>query len=390
MIDKQAIFIEGIFIMVEKSYIIEKLVQLARLSLSGKTRDVQLFIKRLARDLHGESPEATDRLIAILQELPSQTSPFRNEAVSAVPVDRDSRLQLMRIENPVVLDIDPIWPESIYLTLKQVVNERKHNSDLLKAGLSATRTLLFTGKPGLGKTLAARWVAQKMDLPLLVLDLSAVMSSFLGRTGSNLRGVFDYAKGMPCVLFLDELDAIAKRRDDSTEIGELKRLVTVLLQEIDNWDDTGLLIAATNHEKLLDPAIWRRFDITIEFPIPDITETKAAVELYLNDSLPSNQMLSKILTNILHGKSYSDIEREIKKIRRQAITMETSIDSVIENWLKSNIEHLKLQDKHDLALSLINSGFSQRHVSDLTNVSRDTIRKKISTFSKKTRGIDEQ
>lgn len=390
MIDKQAIFIEGIFIMVENSYIIEKLVQLARLSLSGKTRDVQLFIKRLARDLHGESPEATDRLIAILQELPSQTSPFRNEAVSAVPVDRDSRLQLMRIENPVVLDIDPIWPESIYLTLKQVVNERKHNSDLLKAGLSATRTLLFTGKPGLGKTLAARWVAQKMDLPLLVLDLSAVMSSFLGRTGSNLRGVFDYAKGMPCVLFLDELDAIAKRRDDSTEIGELKRLVTVLLQEIDNWDDTGLLIAATNHEKLLDPAIWRRFDITIEFPIPDITETKAAVELYLNDSLPSNQMLSKILTNILHGKSYSDIEREIKKIRRQAITMETSIDSVIENWLKSNIEHLKLQDKHDLALSLINSGFSQRHVSDLTNVSRDTIRKKISTFSKKTRGIDEQ
>src|SRR5690606_32775240 len=105
--------------------------------------------------------------------------------------------------------------------------------------------------------------------PLLILDLASVMSSYLGRTGTNLRHVLDYAKSLDCVLLLDELDAIAKRRDDRGEIGELKRLVTVLLQQIDDWPPKSLLIAATNHADLLDPALWRRFDVTLEFPIPD-------------------------------------------------------------------------------------------------------------------------
>ena len=94
------------------------------------------------------------------------------------------------------------------------------------------------------------------------------MSSYLGRTGSNIRHVLDYAKGVDGVLLLDELDAIAKRRDDATDVGELKRLVTVLLQEIDDWPSSGLLIAATNHPGLLDPAVWRRFELRVSFPMP--------------------------------------------------------------------------------------------------------------------------
>ena len=104
--------------------------------------------------------------------------------------------------------------------------------------------------------------------PLLILDLSAVMSSYLGRTGSNLRHVLDYAKSLDCVLLLDELDAIAKRRDDSSEIGKLKRLVTVLLQQLDDWPSAGLLIAATNHTDLLDHAVWCRFEELVKFGIP--------------------------------------------------------------------------------------------------------------------------
>ena len=99
--------------------------------------------------------------------------------------------------------------------------------------MDPTRSALFTGPPGVGKTLAAKWMARELGQPLAILDLSAVMSSFLGRTGSNVRAVLDFARDRRCILLLDEFDAVAKRRDDTSEIGELKRLVTVLLQEID-------------------------------------------------------------------------------------------------------------------------------------------------------------
>ena len=148
---------------------------------------------------------------------------------------------------------------------------------------SASHEVRFVrGSAGeLGKTLAARWIAKKLNRPLIVLDLWAVMSSFLGRTGNNIRNVLDYAKGLDCVLLLDEFDAIAKRRDDAVEIGELKRLVTVLLQEIDEWPSSGLLLAATNHPDLLDPAVWRRFELIVEFPMPTEAEIRQAIELFL-------------------------------------------------------------------------------------------------------------
>jgi len=105
------------------------------------------------------------------------------------------------------------------------------------------------------------------------------MSSFLGKTGSNIRVVLDFARRQPCVLLLDEFDAITKRRDDSAEIGELKRLVTVLIQAIDEWPADGLLVAATNHPELLDPAIWRRFDRVVEFPLPTSSETLGCIHI---------------------------------------------------------------------------------------------------------------
>jgi SpoVK/Ycf46/Vps4 family AAA+-type ATPase len=347
--------------------------------LRGVSRDIQVYIKRLAKELRSCNAQVADTLIQLLHELPTREMPFRNATSAALPTDKDSRLQLIRLENPVILETSPILPDETLNVLNQVVAERGFKFDLLRAGIPPLKSLLFTGDPGLGKTLTARWLANQLNLPLLVLDLSAVMSSYLGRTGTNLRNVFDYAKGVPCILFLDELDAIAKKRDDTSEVGELKRLVTVLLQEIDNWDDSGILIAATNHANLLDPAIWRRFDITIEFKMPSSKERSRAIEQFLSDSFAELAELPQILSVIFDGKSYSDIEREINRLRRQEIVSKNDKRTLIYEFIQGYLHTKKPQERIDVALKLIASGHSQRSASDITGVSRDTIRKKTNS-----------
>ena len=189
-----------------------------------------------------------------------------------LPVDSDSRLELLRVDNSPAVPFAPVWPKPVAAVLEEIIEERHLEQRLLEAGIEPTKSVLFCGPPGTGKTLAATWLAEQLHIPCLTLDLSAVMSSFLGRTGNNIRTVLDYSRRLPGVLLLDEFDALAKRRDDALEIGELKRLVTVLLQEIERWPAHGILIAATNHPDLLDPAVWRRFDRVLEFPLPSPSE----------------------------------------------------------------------------------------------------------------------
>ena len=228
----------------------------------------------------------------------------------------------------------------------------------------------------MGKTLAARWLASKLDRPLIVLDLAAVMSSFLGRTGNNVRNVIDYAKGVHCVFLLDEFDAIAKRRDDAIEIGELKRLVTVLLQEIDEWPSSGLLLAATNHKELLDPAVWRRFEMIVEFPMPTLDEVRQTIELHLKNDREAMRW-SEVLSQALYGFSYAEVERELMQIRRQTVLRGQPAATLIRRMVLDRMGHLDRKDRTSFALKLMEAGLSQRETHEWTGVSRDTIRKAV-------------
>lgn len=352
---------------------LEDLVQLARLSLTGRPQDVQLYLRRMAKRYQDSTPAFAKTLSDLLSEAPTRNSPLRRETTDPIPVDLDSRLQLLRHESVGVLEFEPVFRPKVSRALEQLVQERQSAQKLHDVGLSPTRSALFTGPPGVGKTLAARWLASKLKIPLLTLDLAAVMSSFLGRTGNNVRYVLDYAKSVNCILFLDEFDAVAKRRDDSTEIGELKRLVTVLLQEIDDWPSTGLLIAATNHPDLLDPAAWRRFELKVEFPFPTRDEIKAALAQW---TAHAKGPIVDALAIVFEGHSFSEIERAANLARRSAAMKNEALELHLVNLVRQFAHSVQKKERKELASRLVASGLvSQRDAHDWTGVSRDTIRK---------------
>ena len=351
------------------------LVQLARLALAGRPQDIQTYITRISRKYQKLAPDLGQQLKELVKLSPTRQSPLRSDGIATIPVDRDSRLQLLRHEPQGSLTHEPIWTEAIAEQLNQIVSEHQRSGELLSKGLAPTRTAIFTGPPGVGKTMAARWLATQLDRPLLILDLSAVMSSFLGRTGANVRHVLDYAKGVSCVLLLDELDAIAKRRDDSQEVGELKRLVTVLLQEIDDWPEGGLLIAASNHQELLDPAVWRRFEMQVEFELPELPAVEQAIRLFIDDAASLKSAWFAALAELMQGQSFSDIERELKGLRRQAILRNCSLEDLFPRLARQHMDGQSKSQKKDIALRLSQAGMSQRSVNELTGISRDTLRK---------------
>jgi SpoVK/Ycf46/Vps4 family AAA+-type ATPase len=349
-------------------------VQLARIALAGRAQDIQLLIHRASKKYKDDYPDMTAALLALIQESPSRSSPLRKHIDAPLPVDIDSRLQLLRVETALP-ELEPILSDENRDTLNQILSERRNSNSLYSLGLHPTKSVLFTGPPGVGKTLGAKWIAKQLGWPLLVLDLTAVMSSFLGRTGNNIRYVLDYAKKTECVLLLDELDAIAKRRDDAGEIGELKRLVTVLLQEVDDWPASGLLIAATNHPDLLDPAVWRRFEVVVHYSNPTREEIELQLKRLLEAQLKDAEKWSKVLSYALLGSSFSEVERQVNMARKNAAIGEKPFSEVVLSIAKAG-RPLSKEERIEMACLLEKSGIvSQRQANEITGVSRDTIRK---------------
>lgn len=362
--------------MVDLSDIVgDALVHVSRLALSGRQQDVQAQIRQSINRLRRRSPELAQRLATLLSTLPSAAAPLREAGAGMVPVDADSRLALVRHEYPVVMDETPLLDDDLRQRLDQVIAERGRIDTLEAQGLPPTRSILFVGPPGVGKTMSARWLASRLERPLITLDLATVMSSYLGKTGSNIRSALEYAKSVSSVLLLDEFDAVAKRRDDEGDVGELKRLVNVLLQEIDDWPSSSLLIAATNHGELLDPAIWRRFDEVLSFTMPNAARSAE----YLRSLFPEDEEIIPwlpMMVDAWKNSSPSDIGRIVRNIRRRAAVLDIPIVDALIDVVGPTLRAAPAKARQGAAELLSKAGVSDRQISTAIGISRDTLRRR--------------
>lgn len=230
-----------------------------------------------------------------------------------LPRAKDGELPLLE-ERPVVREeSDIILSGSTMAALRGIIREHQRADVLRSHGLQPAQKLLFVGPPGCGKTLAAEVVAGALAMPLVLVRLDALVSSFLGETASNLRRVFDFVSKTPVVALFDEVDALTKDRGDSADHGELKRAVNAVLQMMDGYRGASLLIATTNYESIIDRAVWRRFDETLRFDLPDDSQIVQLLGLKLAGVRRNFELEDQRVRGLFAGLSHSDIERVLRR-----------------------------------------------------------------------------
>ena len=238
----------------------------------------------------------------------------------------------------IVLEVTPrVTLDSLVLTLpalregRQLIEEHAR-ADVLRAnGYEPRHRVLLSGPPGNGKTSFAEAIAESLALPFLVVRYDALVGSYLGETNSRLRALFDYVRTQSCVLFFDEFDSIGKERGDTHETGEIKRVVSFLLMQIDQLPSYVVTIAATNHAELLDRAVWRRFQTRIAFPAPQPDESARFLDKIMEHWPQRPSISAKTLSSTLSASSYAELRDFCQNVRRRQILGlgEIDIDSAI-------------------------------------------------------------
>ncbi|WP_218354385.1 AAA family ATPase [Alteromonas lipotrueiana] len=303
------------------------LVELSKIiggALAGDEKAVSAYTELLSTKLEQSGDiKAADRLKELLKQKKPSKALQPSSLTRPIPVEKDNRFSLADKSEPRgnVVFMTENEQELINSFVRYINNKEK----LAFAEIPINPTLLLYGPPGTGKSKLAANIAQRLDLPLVTARADALISSYLGSTSKNIRSLLEYAKEEPCVLFLDEFDAIAKARDDRNEIGELKRVVVSLLQNIDNLEDT-VLVAATNHEHLLDPAIGRRFHYKIHMKNPEMgVREKLVRHLLRNFPLDENEYY--LLAQVSKGMSGAEIEIIIHDYLREIIVEDKEVET---------------------------------------------------------------
>lgn len=197
------------------------------------------------------------------------------------PTDDEKGFPLVHISEEYFSMNDLILNNNTKERLEYIVSENKNFKKLLSFGLKPKQKILLCGPPGTGKTLSAKVVSSIIGYPFVYVQFDAIISSFLGQTASNIRKIFNFIEKGKYVVLFDEFDIVGKKRDDEQEHGEIKRVVNNFMQMLDTYNGESILIAATNHQHLLDSAIWRRFDEVLLFELPSPVQRYKLFEKYL-------------------------------------------------------------------------------------------------------------
>lgn len=233
-----------------------------------------------------------------------------------LPVDRETAAPLADIIFPAQIDdTAPLFNPTVSQAVGTIVDEWANFEALSTVDIVPAKTCLIYGAPGTGKTRLAYWIARKLDMPILLVKLDGLVSSFLGTTARNIGNLFTFANRYRCILLLDEFDAIAKVRDDPQEVGEIKRVVNALLQNLDVRQNIGFTIGITNHSKLLDPAVWRRFEIQLEIPKPDFEVRKAIAEYFMPPVKAPDSHL-RLIAWFTEGSTGAEIEALVRTYKK--------------------------------------------------------------------------
>lgn len=342
---------------------------IAKLEEDGKTRAASKFSKMLST------------------QTVSTLSAMGMRSDSLVPVDTESRTVLADVVYPSENNIEVILSKGNSENLNSFILSYQNADKLNALGIGVSNTLLLYGPPGCGKTQCAYLIAKKLNLPLVVARLDSLISSYLGTTAKNIRALFEFAQKMPCVLFLDEFDAIAKARDDSNELGELKRVVNSLLQNVDAMSNDSLLVAATNHDALLDSAVWRRFEYKMKIEMPDYDAIIQMIDLFTHNASNLSDKEKGELATAFVGLSGASIEEILVKAIRNAVISGNTISkqnyyeelfkfkNVIPQTNCSEKTVLKLKAKY--LRQCDDKVFSLQVIAEILNSSKTTISKLV-------------
>ena len=333
--------------------------------------------KRMAEQKDIEGAKSLQNLLR-KRGVPLQASGY----AETLPRDAGSRLPLIE---------EGQWPTTPIMlggdagqTISQFIEDAQNIGLLAEKGVSARLGLLLYGPPGTGKTLLAGHIAASLRRPLYIARLDSLISSRLGETAKNIRGIFDFVPSRNAVLFLDEMDAIAKLRDDRQELGELKRVVNTVLQGLDSLTDDVVTVAATNHPHLLDPAIWRRFPYKVELRPPDEDVRASMWEHFLFEGDATRKDDARLLSRVSDGLNGADIENIALAARRRAIlsNQDSNLGHILlavgasrtgSPRLLDNRE-METADKKTLTRLLHNKGgISQLDIAKIVGVSRQMV-----------------